>query len=855
REAQVLASLNHPNIAGIYGLEEVPSTSSGTSPETGAASGVVVALVMELVEGEDLSAHIARGPMPLSEVLPIARQIAEGLEEAHERGIIHRDLKPANIKVTPDGKVKILDFGLAKALEIGTGANSGSSQISHSPTMSRHMTEAGMILGTAAYMSPEQARGKPVDKRSDIWAFGVVLFEMLTGARLFSGETVSDVLAAVLTREPDWKALPVATPAHIREIVRRCLEKDARQRVRDIGDVRLGLAGAGSLHAEPVSTSETAPLKRRRARFLAAAAALLTIGIALGFVARRRGPESDRGVARFEIVLPKGLAISDDVNGSMALSPDDRAIAFVAQDGEGTRLYVRRLDQTNVQALAGTEGARDPFFSPDGRWIGFFSGSRLRKVSMADGTQADVTTAPDSTGATWTPDGSIIFAPGYSSGLVKVPADGGKPVPVTTRDATKGEAGHSWPEVLPDGNHVLYTIEYTGKPFDEASIAVVSLRTGASKIVLQGGTSARYSRSGHLLYARSSRLLAIPFNLDRLETSGEAITVLDGVAAEIGRGRTHFAVSREGSLAFVPGGLDSRSTDLLWASRSGVLTAASSQRRSLLSLSVGPDDRRLLSQVRGADDDIWTLDLARDIGTRITFGTENNWPVWAADGKRFAWSSDRNGQFNLYMASVDEPQKVERLTTSDHDQRAGNLLPDGSELIYGDEDPTTLGDIWAVSTSGDHKARPVIQTRFDERLGVVSPDGRWLAYESDETGQFEIFIQAYPGPGPKTQVSDSRGAGSALYWHGDRRDRPLRWSRDGRELFYWNGDRLMSVPLKPGQLLDPGPAHFVFEQADIQEFDVATDGRFLLIRSLPQAPLTRIVVALGGAAEIGHKAR
>jgi serine/threonine protein kinase/Tol biopolymer transport system component len=842
REAKLLASLNHSNIAHVYGFESATLDDASS----------VHFLAMELVEGEDLSERLKRGAIPVDESIAIAKQIAEGLEEAHEHGIIHRDLKPANIKLTPDGKVKVLDFGLAKAFDTDPGVNSGSNQLSHSPTMSRHATEAGMILGTAAYMSPEQARGKPLDKRTDIWAFGVVLFEMLTGERLFRGETVSDVLAAVLTHEPDWKTLPSATPPGVERALRRCLERDPRQRVRDAGDIRIELQGARS----GASTDRVQPATVRTRRVLVGGmgTALLLGGLAVGFAVGHRSPEADRGVVRFEIAAPKGLAITNGVTGSIAISPDDRAIVLVAGDTSGSRLYLRRFDQADPLPVPGTGDANDPFFSPDGRWVGFFAAGRLRKVSLADGTQAELTAANDSTGAAWAPDGTIVFAPGYSSGLVRVSSAGGDTRPVTSRDAKTGEASHSWPDVLPDGDHVLYTIEYTGKPFDEAALAVVSLRTGVSKIVLRGGASGRYSPSGHLVYARGSRLFAVPFDLQRLETSGEATTLVDGVAAEVGRGRSHFAISRAGTLAFVPGELDDKARELLWASRDGTLTPATARRRGFSDVSLSPDGQRALFPISGSDDDVWMLDLSRDIPTRITFGTENGIPAWAGDGRRFAWASDRSGQFNLYLSSLDDPSKVERLTTSDHRQTAGSFSSDGARLVYAEEDPTTLGDIWVLPLEGDRKPQPAVRTRFDERRPALSPDGHWLAYLSDETGRPELFVQAFPGPGPKQQVSDNRGADTRLQGSGSREFRPLRWSRDGRELFYWNEDRLMSVPFKAGRDLDAGPPRAVFEQADIISFDVAPDGRrFLLIRQPAPTPLTRLVVALGGARQIGSK--
>ncbi len=842
REAKLLASLNHPNIAHVYGFESA-SLEGGSSAHF---------LAMELVPGEDLAERLKRGAIPVDEALAIAKQIAEALEEAHEHGIVHRDLKPANVKVTPDGKVKVLDFGLAKAWE---GPGAASSDLSQSPTLAHTGTAAGLILGTAAYMSPEQARGKPVDKRADIWAFGVVLFEMLTGQKLFTGETVSDVLAGVLTRDPDWSTLPASVPQPIRRLLGRCLERDPKQRSRDIGDVRLELqASAGRPIEDPRETAGAWP-QRRRLLVAATLVAALGLGALAGAIVGRRGSrEPESGVVRFEVSLPAGLALVDSNRGGLAIAPDDGALAFAATDGKATRLYVKRLDQPAPSPIANTEGAEDPFFSPDGRWLGFFANGQLQKVALADGTLVRIAASADATGASWTPDGTIVFASGYSSGLVRVSAEGGTPQPLTVRDRVAGEAGHVWPDVLPDGEHVLYTIEHTGKPFDEASIAVVSLRTGEHKVVLRGGTAARYSPSGHLVYARRNRLLAAPFDLRRLEVKGEATTVAEGVASSVGRGCVHYAISRAGSLALVPGLFNEYARDLAWITRDGRQTAASAERRGYSDVDLAPDGVRALVHVQGSDDDLWSIDLERDVPTRITFGHENSAPVWAADGRRFAWVSDRDGTFNLYMGSLDTGAGIERLTTSENVQAASDWSRDGRHIFYVEEDPTHRGDIWTLPMDGDRQPRALVRTTFDERTPALSPDGRWLAYASDETGRPEIYVQAFPGPGPRRQVSDQRGADSAGPWRLRRSLSMPRWSPEGRELFYWNGSRLMSVSISPGPELKAGAPSLVLERDGVVGFDVAPDGRFLIARESTAAPLTRVVVALGGAARIGRKA-
>ena len=832
-EAQVVAALNHPHIAQIYGIEK-------TSEST--------ALVMELVEGEDLAHRLARGPLPIDEAVPIARQIAGALEAAHEQGIVHRDLKPPNIMVRPEGTVKVLDFGVAKALE--PRADVVDPALTAPTISSPPVTTRGVILGTAAYMSPEQARGRPVDKRADIWAFGCVLYEMLSGRKPFEGDDATDTIIAVVTKDPEWARLPAATPPHVSRLVRRCLEKDPQHRLRDIGDARLELdptVGPDSALARWTSR------RWRRATLVAGIAASIA-AFAGGYLARVPARPSDRNVTRFVISLPDGLSISRENRGGLALSPDDRTIVFAAGNESGSRLYVKWLNEPEPKAIPGTDSAAEPFFSPDGRWLGFFANRQLKKVSLTDGTMVVVAPANDSTGAAWAPDGTIVFAPGYSTGLVRISADGGSSQPVTTRNTAAGEAGHSWPDILPDGDHVLYTIEYSGKSFEEADIAVVSLATGATKVLLKGGAVARYSPSGHLVFARADRLLAVPFDPARLEVTGETTTVATGVSAEIGRGRTHFALSRAGSLAFAPGDLDVGARDLLWVGRNGSVTPASKTRRGFFSVHLTPDGGRVILSVLGSDDDVWMLDLTRDVPTRLTFGTENAVPAWAPDGRRFAWSSDRNGAFNLYLSSIDAPQAVERLTTSDRRQRVGGFSPDGKLMVYVEQAPAAGGDIWMLPMDRTGQPQPLVKTRFNERVPLVSPDGRWLAYASDETGRTEVYVQPFPGPGPKRQVSDGRGVDLASPLGGSEPDRAVRWSSNGRELFYWNGDRLMSVPVAAGREFSSGPPRVVFALTQVLDADVAPDGRrFLVVREAAPPRLGQIVVALGGAAEIGKR--
>ncbi|HLE69052.1 MAG TPA: serine/threonine-protein kinase, partial [Vicinamibacteria bacterium] len=526
REAQLLASLNHPNIAAIYGLEE---------------SDGVLALALELVEGEDLAERLTRDAIPVDEAVAIAKQIAEGLEAAHEKGIVHRDLKPANLKLTKDGTVKILDFGLAKAYE---GEPTTDGALSQSPTMSRQMTEAGVIFGTAAYMSPEQARGGTVDKRADIWAFGVVLFEMLTGKRLFTGETVSDTLAAVLRQEIDWKALPASTPPGLRRLLERCLDRDAKKRLRDIGEARVALE-------ERLGTRDTV---RTSSGMRALPWFLLALVSALALWALWRPAPQPAPPLRLSAELGAAASLATDWGPAAILSPDGRLLAFVASPGTGERplLHLRRLEQLDAAPLAGTEGARDPFFSPDGEWIAFFADGKLKKVSVSGGAAVTLCDAADERGGTWAEDGTIFFTAGGQPGvgLSRVSSAGGTPQTLTTPDAASQERTHRWPQALPGGKAVLYTAGSTRGNYEDASLVVHSLASDTRKVLHRGGYHGRYLPSGHLVFIHEGTLFAARLDLDRLELTGQPVPVLAGVSANPDNAGAQFAFSQDGTLVY-----------------------------------------------------------------------------------------------------------------------------------------------------------------------------------------------------------------------------------------------------------------------------------------------------------------
>ncbi len=771
REAQVLASLNHPNIAHIHGLEE---------------SDGVTALVMELVEGEDLSQRISRGPIPLDEALSIARQIAEALEAAHEHGIIHRDLKPANIKVRPDGTVKILDFGLAKAIDPTAGS---STTAMNSPTLSIHATEAGLILGTAAYMSPEQARGTVVDKRADVWAFGVVLFEMLTGRRPFEGDTLSDTLASILKTEPVWDVIPADVPNTIRRLLTICLKKDAKARLRDIGEARRQIDEAlGSGVDSPTSTAKPVPAAGRRHLLpwaTAAAFGIALISTLLVWSPWRSAPSlPSRTLLTY---LGADVSLPTEQGASAILSPDGTMLAFTGQ-GEQRRLFVRKLDQLQATGLVGTEGASNPFFSPDGQWIGFFAAGRLKRVSVDGGASVDLCAAPDNRGGTWSEDDTIIFAPTRTT-LERVSSAGGASAPFGT--PSDRATSQRWPQALPGGQAVLYSERYTSAIFDSANLVVSDLAGGPPKVVVKGGYYGRYLPSGHLIYMQQGTLFAVPFDLTRLETAGRAVPALDNLVANPATGGAQFAFSSEGTLVYLPGKAFIGDRPIDWLTRDGkpvVLREAVSDWRNPR---FSPDGRKLALVISdGKQTDIWVYQWAGDTLTQLTFDPAvENLPVWTPDGRRIVFSSDRAspGVPNLYSSSADGSGAVTRLTDTDETQNPGSWHQSGRFFVFSAGRAATGLDLLILPMDGDAargwspgKPTEFLSTSASEREPMFSPDGRWIAYTSNESGQDEVYVRPFPGSGGPWRISTEGGAYS-------------RWSAAANELLFLDGTIVMAA--------------------------------------------------------------
>ncbi|MGP8243709.1 MAG: protein kinase domain-containing protein [Bryobacteraceae bacterium] len=759
REAQMLAALNHPNIATVYGVEHG-------------------ALVMELVEGADL-----HGPMPLEEAIPIARQIAAGLEAAHERGIVHRDLKPANIKLTPTGVVKILDFGLAKPAGESGGAPATSPTMS--PTLSLPMTQAGMILGTAAYMSPEQARGKPVDKRADIWAFGVVLYEMLTGKRLFEGEDLTETLASVVKDKPDLSGVP----APVRRLLERCLEKDPKKRLRDIGDMELLLADTSAL-ASSKTASQTGRLP-----WIAAVVLGVAAGLAL-WAPWRTGEPENRPLARLDVDLGAGVSLPAPgaCGSSVIISPDGTRLVYVS--GTPTRLFTRRLDQPEGTELAGTEGASCPFFSPDGQSVGFRVGSKVDKISVEDGAVAPLADIGfgNFAGASWGEDGSIIVSEAVGKGLLRIPAGGG---PAETVAALpNGAIALAVPQILPGDKAILFT-DITTLQADKSNIGVLTLADRHRKIVVRGGASPRYvatrGGAGYLIYLSRATLFAIPFDLDQLETRGTAVRVLDDVAYEVsvGIGQVDLSPGPSGHGTLVyrrASGSSSGLMTLQWVDPTGKKEPLPAKPGVYHSLSLAPDGKRIaLTVTEGGSTGVGVYDPQRDVMTRLTFGGGTyDEPIWSPDGQYVVFASIGNG---IFQARADGASQPHALIESKTTQVPSAFTPDGKELAYND-----LGagnsQIWTVpleDQGGQLKAgkpEPFLKSGFADYGQEFSPDGRWLAYYSNESGEFEVYVRVFPQPAPgqggKWQISNSGGTD------------PI-WSRNGHELLYQSGDQIMAA--------------------------------------------------------------
>jgi eukaryotic-like serine/threonine-protein kinase len=832
REAKLLASLNHPNIASIFGFE---------------VSGSIDALVMELVSGPTLAEHLQQAVLPLEEILLMARQIADGLEYAHERGIVHRDLKPANIKLTSDGAVKILDFGLAKAIE----GDSTSTNISTSPTMSRMATQAGIILGTAAYMSPEQAKGKPVDRRTDIWAFGCVLYEMLSGKAAFSGESVPDILAAVVRGELEWTQLPANTPGRIRQLLQRCLEKDPRKRLQAIGEARIALENyladpkQAEVPGEATTSSEAqraAESPKRRAVWGALGSFALAAVLIAGWFSyfRAQHPALQARVIRAQIKPTVSSSYQfESWSSGFALSPDGRWITYVSKTAEGKpTLWLRATDAIQDKPLQGTEKAELPFWSPDSRFIGFFADGKLKKLEIGGSTVSVICDAPLPRGATWNRDGFILFSPAPASPLMGVSESGGPPVAITSLSLNENENSHRWPYFLPDGKHFLYLSlrGISARDTPTNVIQVGSLNSREQKTLFKSDGNAIYA-SGHLLYLRQDALVAQPFDPEKLELRGEAVPIAEQVASSfVTLGL--FSASQTGLVTYLDGALATE-RQLTWRDRGGEKLGTVLGPDAYLNPALSPDAKKLTFQLGDRVIDVWLYDLASQVKTRLTFaarGKESNmFNTWSPDGRSLIYLSYGDGKYSIHRKPLDGVGTDEVLLEESTEIRPVpfSWSPDGTLLAY---HQLKQGErsIWMLPLSGEHKPYLFLKGGYRPQF---SPDGKWISYCSDEPGRPEVFVVRFPGPGGKSQVTNEGGC-------------QARWGKDGKELYFLGRDRMMmaaDVRTSDSSFQIAGlrplfETHIV--DTSSYNYDVTPDGqRFLCNESLEQstAELTLLV--------------
>jgi hypothetical protein len=820
-EARTLASLNHPNIAAVFGLEDVNGQSI---------------VVMELVEGATLAEHIRSGKVPLTDAFVIARQIADALEAAHAIGVVHRDIKPSNIKFTTDGRIKVLDFGLARleptSIPLETDATT---------------EDVTRIAGTPNYMSPEQARGQVPDSRADIWAFGCVLYELITGRRLFAGDTSSDVIAAVLKQTPRWQDLPPDTPTAIHRLLRRCLERDPSRRLRHIADARLEIDEA----LDPPDIPAPMP----RGQWWKVAAIVLTIVALLGaggWVAMRSRADSFADLSpRFGIELADSMPLDATRQPSLALSPDGWTLVYVAGRGDQRHLRTQAIGRFESSRLAGTEGAEGPFFSPNGEWVGFASAGKLQKVSLRSGSVVTICDAPDPRGATWGDDDVITFAPGPFSGLSRVPASGGTPIELTRLSGD--ESTHRWPQATPGGKQIVFTIGFKSAPsFDEADVAVQNVDGGDIRRLLKG-TFARYVNTGHLVYLRAGSLMAVSVSRS-LAPTGPPLTAVENVGARPFSGTGWYAVGESGTLVYAPA-RGSTDHSVVWLDRAGQATAAVPYQKAYATPRVAPDGSRIIVTIYAADGtpDLWIYDLARGSMTRLTFEGLNTGTSWSPDGKLIAFTSRRAGDpfFVPWVMSPDGGE-ARRLRVGPFPTWVTSWAPDGQRLAITQLRPDTGLDIFTARLDGLSEPEPFMQTRFTESNGTFSRDGRLMAYSSNESGRFEIYLRDVARRDRRWPVSVDGGS------------EPV-WSRSGTELYFRRGAQLMAVAVAWGRDDEPriGRPIRIFEGPYEQDttsgeanFDAGVEDKpFLMIQNDEGLRTQRITVVFNWFDELRRRSR
>jgi eukaryotic-like serine/threonine-protein kinase len=822
REAKTISNLNHPNICTLHDI--------------GSQDGVDY-LVMECVEGETLAKRLEKGPLPLEQVLKYGALIADALDKAHRSGVVHRDLKPGNIMLTPTG-AKLLDFGLAKPAAPLTSV----ATLTAAVTQSSPMTEQGAIVGTFQYMSPEQVEGRELDGRSDIFSLGAVLYEMLTGQRAFQGKSQLSVASAILEKEPaPISSVKAMTPPTLDHAIRRCLAKEPERRWQSAADLAGELqwiAENGSQAGVAAPVTSHSKVRERLGWAAATLLALVTVTSAIGFVLR--APKPPPQPMRLNAEIGADANLFTDLGPAAILSPDGTRLAFVATGSDhNRRIYFRSMDQLQATALSGTENARDPFFSPDGQWLGFFADGKLKKISVQGGAAITLCDVVGDRGGSWGEDGTVVFAPDNRVALFKVSSAGGTPQPLSALDKQTAEITQRWPQVLPGGKAVLFTSSTHGGNYEDADIVLYSIASGQRKTLEHGGFHARYLPSGHLVYLHEGTLFAVPFDLKRLEVTGQPAPILEGVVSHSGSGGAQFSFSETGNLVYVAGRGGIQNASIYWMDRQGKFTPLREIPNNYSHPAFSPDGKRLALEIFDgkSPSTIWVYEWERDVLTRLTFsGNDNGSPVWTPDGQKITYTSHENGEFVIYWKRADGAGKALRLTGGKAQKFPDSWSPDGKVLAFHQLNPDTVWDVMTLAVEGDEKSgwkvgepKPFVNSPFTEWAPAFSPDGRWLAYTSNESGNYEVYVQPFPGPGGKWQVST--GGGNSP-----------RWSRNGKELFYRTGDnKLMAATYatsgdsfhsdKP-QLWSPGQfTEAAGSSAYTLNFDLHPDGkRFAVLK-------------------------
>jgi len=815
REARAVSSLNHPHICTLYDIGEQDG---------------IHYLVMEHLVGETLEARLSKGALPLEQTLEYAIQIADALDKAHRQGVVHRDLKPGNIMLVKSG-AKLLDFGLAKIQAAETPTN-----LSALPTEQANLTAEGTILGTLQYMAPEQLEGKEADSRTDIFAFGAVVYEMATGKKAFEGKSQASLIAAIMGQEPrPMSELQPMTPQLLDWVVKRCLSKEPDERWQAASDVMAGLRQVTEVGPPQDFLTSAASTEGWKRMVPWGLASLTTIALLFSLIVLWPSPPVENLSIRLQVQLPSDQSLNTGAR-AVILSPDGKRLVYVAGSGQNSHLYVRALDQLEAAPLSGTDGAQYPFFSPDGEWVAFFLGPggqrTLKKVAVGGGAPVTISQEPHpGYSGSWGADGTIII--GNQVGVLSGLSDsGGSPEPLTT--LKEGELAHVFPQILPGGEAVLFTAQ-VGASWNDAQIVVQMLGTGERKVLINGGTDARYVLTGHLVYSREETLLAVAFDLGRLEVTGSPVPIVEGVmAADVRTGAAQFSFSDSGLLVYVRGTAGEQRQILVWVDREGYEEPLTAPSHRYSGPSLSPDAQRVAVSFRESGNfDSWIYDLARGTMTRLTFDAAPDFvALWTPDGQRVVFSSTRDGGFeNLYWRAADGTGQVERLTTSPTSQTPYSFSPDGKQLVFTERHPPTGLDLYVLSMEGEFTAEPLLQTPFHERDAAISPDGRWMAYRSNESGSWQVYVRPFPNvEDGRWQVSTGGGISPV-------------WGRQGRELFYRNGEAMMVVSLETEPTFSPGSPKVLFTGryaiSSVRNYDISLDGQsFLMIKDVEQAEET-----------------